>query len=557
MGLTQEEITLGASVLKEKDLVPINRLDLELASMFTITEYFRHLTNLKNSRYLFFSKALWPLYLVQVGLEHYIAIDGLNFYSLRFQITDAPSTIQSKISRLMRDASGKSPEEQDLVSILDECKELIEGIEKPEIFIKGVVDPDLLKGITTLLKSEESNPSSLLASLDSVYTSDQAIEIANEFSNVLKQIDGNIQSWKILLNLIEDTTDDWLIRIKRKLEDREKRFNIEIHKKQTDAKTQFEVLKKQKSDEQYNLTEWFSKRNQSLTISIHEVHQRLISYLNEYGLRVSDLKKEEPEPAIVLQKVRDSVKELKEGKDLRELISSMEEEFLRIESELTNLTKERQEREEEIEKRYHDLYQKVGANLPEMSSSKDSVLEGLETARDSIDEKTETIKKIIKKTIDDCTNEKNYLLRWAVLGSQINMVVPFAKKFIPLYVAELETPDEEEIFIINPPIILFSKKTSGDQWIPFDYVNAAFKSTLKDKLEKALETNFEIRSNFEFNCDKKNLFLNEDISKRRIQRGFDLLVTKNLIEESRINEIRNTWTKSIQGLTKSDKGDSD
>ncbi|MHA1312410.1 MAG: hypothetical protein ACTSSI_03045 [Candidatus Helarchaeota archaeon] len=546
MGLTEEETTLGASIIKEHDHVPLNKLDLELASMFSIMEYFKYLANLKNARYHFFSKSLWPLFLVQVGPERYIAIDGLNFFSLRFEITDAPGTIQSKISRLMRDTDAKTSSTEDFKNVLDECEALIKGISRREIFIKGIIEPDLLKGIATLLKHEESNVSSMLADLDCVHTSDQALDIAGEYATILKQIDGNMQNWKNLLRLIEETTDNWLSSIKRKIKNLDKRITSEIYRKQDEVKAQMAKLQKSKSDGMFNLTEWLSKRRTALTLKIHEKHRLLASYLRKYVLNVESLEQEDAEPEYVLERVKNMIDEFKNGEEIKKILFSIEEGFKQIEDELVKLEDEVHVKEEEIDKKYRESLEKVGGDLPKLFVEKDMKLKDFASSQDDIEKRTESIKKLIDDVIKNCINEKNYLMRWSVLGSQIGMVVPLAKKFIPLYVAEVETSDDDEKIFIVPPIILLSKKASADQWIPFEFMNAAFQSSLKDRLEKALDTNFEIRSNFEFNCEKKNLLQNKDIAKYRMMRGFEMLDATDILEKSKIVEIKSTWMANSQ-----------
>ena len=90
-----------------------------------------------------------------------------------------------------------------------------------------------------------------------------------------------------------------------------------------------------------------------------------------------------------------------------------------------------------------------------------------------------------------------------------------------------------------PPIILLPK--AEDRWINFEFINTAFKTALKDALEKAFDTNFELRSNFEFNCEKKNLFKNDEIDEGRIPRGMARILKENLMEEARVLDIQKTW----------------
>ena len=123
--------------------------------------------------------------------------------------------------------------------------------------------------------------------------------------------------------------------------------------------------------------------------------------------------------------------------------------------------------------------------------------------------------------------------------------MPINKVWIPFYVAEVETIDGDEKIIISPPSILPNHfEGASERWVPFDYINSSFKVMLKERLENALEINMELRSNFEFNCSKNCLFSNVQIHKK-IARGFEELLKKNLIIETHINEIHENWKSSI------------
>ncbi|MHC1592382.1 MAG: hypothetical protein ACXQS8_09865, partial [Candidatus Helarchaeales archaeon] len=400
------------------------------------------------------------------------------------------------------------------------------------------------KGIASVIKTEESNVSSILASLDCVYTSDQALDIAGEYSKIIKQIDGNIQNWKNLLALIEEITEGWQTTLKRKLETMTKRLQSQIYRKQDEVKAVISKLETIKSNEMFKLTEWLSKQRNLLTLKIHEKHGILLSFLTQYIQRAEKLLSDDSEPEHALDVVRKMIGEIQDGPELNDVISRVIKELNDIEKEVNGLEDEVKKREEEIENKYHKSLEQVGADLPKLFAMKEEKTKALEQEKMQIEKKANEIKALISKIIENCINERNYLMRWSLPGVEMGIVVPLAKKYVPLYVAGITRPDEEEKLTIIPPIILLSKHSSADFWLPFEFVNESFKSFLKDRLEKALDINFELRSNFEFNCEKKNLLQNVDVAKYRIMRGFETMKAMTIIEEAKVEKIKESWRKN-------------
>ncbi|MHA1786468.1 MAG: hypothetical protein ACTSVY_00040 [Candidatus Helarchaeota archaeon] len=553
MGLQTEKISVTPAIIWEKNSQAVNLMDLEIASFFALTEYFR-LTHekLKNSEYIIFSKTLWPITLVQNGPEDYIVVDGLNFYLFQFSLTKSPTTIQSKISRFLRDAgtygAAGSVKIEDFLKNLITTNELIQDIGKQEETIKGIIEPDVIKGLAPLIKMQYDQPISQVAVIDSVFLTDEAIAISDKFRNLLTRIDGNIKKWRELDELIVSITDNWLINILKDIEDKKKRFELEIRRKETEVKSKLPSLQRQKSQKFMELSEWNVKERRKLASSFMETIVPIFDYFEEVKSRLNDIRKEtDPEEIYIL--LEKAISELESGTKIKEILTNVRNEIEKNKKNLENLNEQIKTQEKDINAQFEEKLSSVGKDLPAFKEERDKIMKQHMLIRSELENLTNTIRNSITRIISNCNNEQNYIKRWTIPGNEVNLVMPISKIYVPLYFAEIENDEGEEKFIISPPIIIPRNFSLDTRWVPFEFINRSFSPLIKERLETVLENNFELRSKFEFGCENKNLFLMDDIN-RRIQRGFDLLIKEKLMDDLHVNEIKNNWAKFREKLNK-------
>ncbi|NHI91806.1 MAG: hypothetical protein EAX96_04835 [Candidatus Lokiarchaeota archaeon] len=553
MGLQEEKIPVVPSIIWEHNSQPVNSMDLEIASFFALTEYLR-LTHkkLKNCEYVLFAKTLWPITLVQNGPEDYIAVDGLNFYLFQFSLTLSPTTIHSKISRLLRDSgvygSAGAASLEIFLKNLTETNNLILNIGKEDETIKGIIEPDVIRGLTPLIKFQDEQPTSKLAIIDSSFLTDQILDISGKFRNFINQIDGNINKWRELDELIVSITDQWLISLMKDIEDQNKRFDLEIRRKEIEAKGKIPDLQERKTKEFFDLSEWNLKERRTLAKSFVESMVPLISYFEEIKDRVIKIKQEE-DPEEVSITLNKEISQLESRERLNEIINTVKSNLSNNSTDLQGLIETVKQKEREIEVKYQELESSVGNDLPALKERKETTMNQKNLMRSELENLTNTIRNAITNIISNCKNEQNYIKRWTIPGKEVNLVMPILKVYVPLYFAELENEEGEEKFIISPPVIIPRDYSLVNRWVPFEFVSSSFSPLIKERLETVLENNFELRSKFEFSCENKNLFQIEEMN-NRILRGFDMLFRDKLMDEQHLNEIKKNWLKFKEKLNK-------
>ncbi|MFX1451526.1 MAG: coiled-coil domain-containing protein [Promethearchaeota archaeon] len=541
IGPAKEAISITPCIIYEKNSIPFP-FDLELASAFALIEYSRKKSEFLNSKYIFFSKALWPVTYIQFDAQNYIAIDNLDYFSFSFKISSSPN--RAKIGRLLRDAADRMR----LPDVLDQILVVIEEKYQEEIKIKGMIDPDVLRGLTTLIKLTDNQPYTFMAKLEEAFSTDDVINITESFKNAMKKVEGNIISWKQIKNLVTSTTDDWIIEINREYTDKEKRAKYTLSKLDSDLQDKKEDFEEKKSHEYYQLQEWKIKQNRSISKNMLEKFMPIVQKLEKFLADSNVISKnltEEPDPEEILSLALKLIKNIENDiPSFKELVSKAKVEIQNAQKDIDALASEIRTQEIDIEKKFEKLVEEKTSRIPKVKEERDKELSELKQIKDKIEGKTKLLLEKIDKIIKVCENEKSYLGSWSVSGNALGMVMPINKVWIPLYVAEIETTEGDEKIIISPPSLLPTHFTTAERWVPFDFLHTSFKVMLKERLENALEINLELRSNFEFNCSKENLFSNLDIDKK-ISRGFNELLRKNLIDEIHINEIRKNWSNSL------------
>lgn len=231
--------TVTPALVHQRDLTVYNP-DMELAFMFAFTEYDkRRHEQYRDASYVFFSKILWPIALMQAGPENYIAIDRMKyFFDLQFKITDFPKSDSALLTSLKQNFL--SP--QDRLSMVSQWIEELKDAPSSQLSIKGLINPEILHGLIPLIKLATEKPLNNVT-LDPIISTDDMIEIAAQYNQALKNIEGVIPKWHSLRAQLQQKRDQW------HLADEEESFKakfLELNKKISDyiwtCRSQFDYL---------------------------------------------------------------------------------------------------------------------------------------------------------------------------------------------------------------------------------------------------------------------------------------------------------------------------
>lgn len=196
---------IAPALVHERDLMMVTT-DMELALMFALMEYDkRRHEQYRKGEYEFFSKILWPVSLIQAGPENYIGIDRMKFFfDLQFKNTQ----FLPPDSKILSGLKQKTDDHQSRLELLSGWVKEIETSIKKDLIIKGIIGPEILNGLVPIIKLATDKPITAVE-LDPIISTDDMIDIANQYNQALRNIEETISKWHSLQRRIEKKIDEW------------------------------------------------------------------------------------------------------------------------------------------------------------------------------------------------------------------------------------------------------------------------------------------------------------------------------------------------------------
>ena len=253
----------------QSSLPPIKDYDELALSFYLLTK------NLKqNEKVLSFSRLLWPFLCVQGVISTHIILDGLNIFSKKGKLSNPPR--QPLIGHLLRNIENRTKTEQikkilEVLQYKDKDAESIGESEESEfqkLKIDSLTNPEFLQTLVKLLPLAEFKSVAEYMPLETNFTTEQALEIADTYRNTINYMKGNALRWDTQIELIGKEVDKRLIDINVQLKDISSRFSSQISK--TSQTIDSSQIKEKFALERDKIDQWkvHEKRNVIENISV-------------------------------------------------------------------------------------------------------------------------------------------------------------------------------------------------------------------------------------------------------------------------------------------------
>ncbi|MHA1271246.1 MAG: hypothetical protein ACTSPY_15750 [Candidatus Helarchaeota archaeon] len=144
----------------------------------------------------------------------------------------------------------------------------------------------------------------------------------------------------------------------------------------------------------------------------------------------------------------------------------------------------------------------------------------------------------LNKKISIIHSEREYLKRWSISGSKIDLILPILRIWLPLYVAKIQTSSGNINWIVAPPLII---QTKSEREIPIDVFNPSFLTSLKDRIEN----NFSYILKFIPETEEFDLFKDDNVNKL-ISEGFEKLLLVPFIDKKFIDYVKRVWIENLK-----------
>ncbi len=218
----------------------------------------------KNEKIISFSRLLWPILSIQGMISTHIMLDGLNLLNKKDKFSNPPR--QPLIGHILRNIENKSKIEQlnRLINVLSykdtEAEKLGEGEESEfhTLKVDGLINFEFLQPLNEIIPLIEYKPIVDFTVLDTNISTETALNISEEYRQIINSMKGNALRWNTQIELIEKEVSKWLIDLNVQLKDLNSRYSSQITKTsssidlfQVDEKTKIE----QEKIDQWNVRE--------------------------------------------------------------------------------------------------------------------------------------------------------------------------------------------------------------------------------------------------------------------------------------------------------------
>jgi hypothetical protein len=496
-----------------------------------------------NEKMLSFARLLWPFLCIQGVLSTHIMLDGLQVFSKSDKLTNPPR--QPQVGHILRNIENLSKIEElnRIIEILTykdrDAEEIGQGEESEfqNLEIEGLLNPIFLKTMTKLLQFIEYKPIAEYMPLETTFSTEKALDIAENYRNMVNYMKGNALRWDNLVDLIGKEVDKWLIELNVQLKDINTRFSSQITK--TSQIIDPNQIQDQLALERDKIDRW--KVNEKKKIIEN------VSVLFKTGERIL-------EEIIKKNKMFTQADTLK-GRVFEDLTSAFENQFKYLIEEgnnfvnsITSLTEKYMEFKEkgsqieiEAENNLRDYTVSLEArlkdrdkHLSEFEREKQQLISVIEEERNKIESLYLEIKNIIKTKNGNCIQESKELISWSLSDSQSEIFSrPIQWIYMPLYTIFVEDKNsgEEKMKIIFPGNISNNPNELYKE-LSNDFIQ------LKNIVYNKIEEDIALRSNFEFSSENKNLLEDQNLNKK-IQQGIAILRNFNIINNDIEEKVRN------------------
>ncbi|MFW9999867.1 MAG: hypothetical protein ACFE9Q_02565 [Candidatus Hodarchaeota archaeon] len=496
----------------------------------------------KDTKIISFSRLLWPILSIQGVISTHIMLDGLNLFNKIDKFSNPPR--QPLIGHILRNVDNRTKIEQlniliDILSYRDiEAEEIGEGEESEfhTLKIDGLINPEFLQSLIKIIPLIEYKPITDYTVLDTSISTEDALNISEEYRNIINTMKGNALRWKTQIELIDKEVSKWLIDINVQLKDIDSRYSSQISKTSSSIDTyqvDEQIKLEQDKIDQWNVDE--KKKiieSMSTLFKTSERHLEEIIKKNKFFTSDDSLKSRVFEDLIPHFETQfDYLKQ--EGKNFLESLEGLFQKYNELKKRSLQINDEAKQKLAKFKDSLDLKLKDRNKLLTEIESEKQAKISELDNLKTQIEQLFTKIKSIIEIKHNNCLYEAQKLIEWSLTDNQSDLFSrPIQWIYMPIYTmfVEDEANMEESMNIVFPGYIINDPDAI--------YVNISENFyNLKNILKERVESDMAIRSNFEFSSERKNLIKDPNF-KKRLQLGVSKLREKLLINEAMEGIIR-------------------
>lgn len=516
---------------------PINEFDELALAFYLLTKDLN-----SNEKIISFSRLLWPFLCVQGVISTHIILDGLNVFKKKDKLSNPPR--QPLIGHLLRNIEDRTQIEQlnkiiEVLTYADSEAESLGESEESEfqkLKIESLVNPEFLQTLGKLLPFTEYKPVADYMPLEANFTTEQALEIADKYRNLIDYMKGNALRWNTQIELISKEVDKWLIEINVQLKDVNSRFSSQISK--TSQSIDSVQIKEKIALESDKIDQWKVNEKKRVIENISVLFKTAERQLEDIIKTNRNFINTDILRGKVFNDLTNSFENhfkylIDEGNNFVSSITSLTQKYMELKERAFAVDIEAEKKLEEFKSSLDMKLQDRDKNLSVYEEEKQIKISEIKALQDQIEELYSQIKNIVQIKHGNCLQEAQNLVSWSLADNQSELFSrPIVWIYMPLYVmfVENELNMEEKMVSVFPGFV------SNDPNDTYKEISGAMLN-LKQTVTERVEDDMALRSNFEFSCENRNILEDSSLNKK-IQQGISILRRTAIISEEIENKIR-------------------
>lgn len=488
-----------------------------------------------------FSRLAWPLILIHGTPTSHLMIDDVGICNLRTKITNPPR--QAIIGHILRNSDNRTYNEMldHIINIImytesgknissAEIKEE-EREEFHEIYIKGLVGPEIINGIGIIIKKLMEDSISEYSLLESNLSVEIGLELAEKYKECMTLIKANKIRWESLIELIKGPFNDWINTLNAQIKDSELLYRTTISKEESNISE--EEVKRLLKTEADIIDQWVLQEKKGILekiggsfLPINKLLEELMEG-NKKFINTDSYKTTQIEKAVIMAKKQMEI--LSESiEKFKEKLESQKNSMKVLLEEMKNIDNSAKERLNKKELELKTQLAQRNTRIQTISSASENYISDLKKAKLGLTEKLEEIKKIIERKMDSCDKDLQFFMEYGLSDKVSSISQTVLRIFMPVFACLLEDSEGEERFVFAFPTIL-------EKGLNCRPLSDGIKTLQKDT-ENLVSNDMKIRSNFEFTIEKNNL-LRDNKLKSLVINGLSVLKSINYVKPDQEESI--------------------
>ena len=520
-----------------QSIPPINEFD-ELALAFYLLT--KNIT--PDEKVISFSRLLWPFLCVQGVISTHIILDGLNVFSKKGKLSNPPR--QPLIGHLLRNIENRTQIEQlqKIIEVLKYADSKAESLGESEesefqkLKIQSIVNPEFLQTLLKLLPFTEYKPVADYMPLETNFTTEQALEIADKYRNSVDYMKGNALRWNTQIELISKEVDKWLIEVNVQLKDTNSRFSSQITK--TSQLIDSSQIREKIALESDKIDQWKVAEKRRVIENISVLFKTAERQLEDIIKKNKSFTLTEMLKGKVFNDLTNPFENhfkylIDEGNKFVSSITALTQKYMEFKERAFEIDTEAEKKLEEFKSSLDMKLQDRDKNLSAFEEEKQEKISKIRLLQSKIEDLYSQIKSIIQTKNGNCLQEAQDLVSWAIADNQSELFSrPIVWIYMPLYAmfVENEKSMEERMVSVFPGFV-----TNDPNNIYKELSEAML--NLKQTVNERVEEDMALRSNFEFSCENRNILEDSSVNKK-IQQGISILRRSSIINDDIEKEIR-------------------